>query len=265
MKIINKMDYNDTFTINNKDIRCYSKKKMMQLYPGGNYNVIGEAIEKNKKSEIDRITIANKELIVCKYGENNGIKYKRKYFVAVDDNDYICLLKNNSFMILLILLIFGTTVSAMTGLFIYFNSRVLTPDYPLPDVDEKSIKIEDDNTKKVESKVGGGSARVRLSNIAKVRLNTGIVKMAYQNPNQSTLDSVISLVLINNDKEYYIARSGLIKAGNQISELKLSANGINLKEGVYKGKYIIDHYNPETGEKSLTNSSFNDIEIQVSR
>lgn len=265
MKIINKMDYDDTYTINNKDIKCYSKKKMMELYPDGNYNIIGETYENNKKNEIDKVIIANKELIVSKYGKNNRITYKRKKFVAVDQNNYICLLKRDPFLFILILLIFSTIVSVMAGLYIYYNTRVLTPDYPLPNIDEKAIKIQEDNTKKVQSKAGGGSARVRLSNTAKVNLSTGVIKMAFQNPNQSTQDSVISLVLINDGKEYYIARSGLIKAGTQISELKLSANGISLKKGVYKGKYIIDHYNSQTGEKSLTNSSFNDIEIQVDR
>lgn len=265
MKIINKMDYDCNFKINNKDIKCYSKKKMMELYPDGNYNIIGEVVDKNKKSEIGRIIIANKELIVSKYGKNNRMKYRRKYFVAIDERNYICLLKSNTFLICFLILLLCTIATTIFAIFKYYNSRVLIPDYQLPDVDEKSIKIEEDNTKKVQSKSGGGSARVRLSNIAKVKLSTGVVKIAFQNPNQSTLDCVISLVLINEGNEYYIAKSGLIKAGSQISELKLSTNGINLKKGVYKGKYIVDHYNPETGEKALTNSSFDGIEIQVDR
>lgn len=265
MKFINKKDYDTSFKFDDKNIKCYSEKKINKLYPSGNYKIIGETKENNKKNEINKITLADKELIVSKYKSNNKIGYKRKYFVAVGENEYICLLKSNLFIFILSFLIIGIVASVIIGISTFLSTSPLTPDYPLPKEDEQAVKIEGDNTQKVVGQKGGGSVRVRLNNIAKVNLTTGIISMAYQNPNQSTESSVITLVLINNGNEYYIARSGLINAGNQITELKLNDNGIKLTEGVYKGKYIIDHYNPETGEKALTNSIFDDIEIQVSR
>ena len=265
MKIINKKDYDISFKFDDKNIKCYSEKKIKELYPSGNYKIIGETKKNNKKNEINKITLADKELIVSKYKSNNKIGYKRKYFVAVGEDEYICLLKSNLFIFILSFLIIGTVVSATIGISTFLTTPTLTPDYPLPEEDKQAVKIEGDNTQKVENQKGGGSVRVRLSNTVKVNLTTGIATMVYQNPNQSTENSVITLVLINNGNEYYIGRSGLIKPGNQITELELNTNNINLTEGVYKGKYIVDHYNPKTGEKALTNSNFEDIEIQVSR
>lgn len=265
MEIINKKEYDVSLRINDRDIKCYSKKKMKDLYPSGNYKIIGETKENNKKDEIDKIVLVDKELIVSKYKSNSKIGYARKYFVAVGQDQYICLLKSRLFIFVLFFLIFGIVFGTAIGLSTFFHTSILIPDYPLPEEDKQAVKIEDDNTQKVEGQKGGGSVRVRLSDTVKVNLTTGVITMVYQNPNQSTEDSVITLVLINNGNEYYIARSGLIKAGNQITELKLNANNINLTEGVYKGKYIIDHYNPVTGEKALTNSNFENIEIQVSR
>ena len=264
MKIINKNDYNATIKTNDRDIKCYTKKKLDELYHNGNYKIIGEISKNNKKEGIDKIVIANKEFIVSKYNKNNNIMF-RKYFIQVGKDEYICLLKSRLFIFLLIPLMLGIAFGISSIFYMYFNTKTLAPDYPLPEEDEQAIKIEEDSTKKVENENGSGSVRVRLGNTAIVNLSTGIIQIAYQNPNQSSHDSVITLVLIKDDKEYYIARSGLIKTGNQITQLNLDTSEIKLTEGIYKGKFIIDHYNPETGEKALTNSSFNDIEIYVNR
>ena len=265
MQIINKKNYDTTFKINNRSIKCYSKDKMKDLYPNGNYVIVGETFQNNKNEEIDKIVIADKELVVSEYKKNSPIMYKREYFIAVGENKYICLLKSRLFILLLFLLIIGITLSFGSLLFIYFRTPMLSPEYSLPPEDKNSTEIEEDHSKRLESGKGGGSVRIRLSNIANVKLSTDTITMAYQNPNQSNQNSVISLVVIKNGNEYYIARSGIVKAGKQITELQLNTSQIKLTEGVYKGKYIIDHYNPESGEKALTNSVFNDIEIRVSR
>lgn len=264
MIIIDKKDYDAFIKVNGRDIKCYSKNKIQKLYPNGNYKIVGETFEKNKKTSKDIIEIANKKLNVSRYGSNSKILYKRKGYIEVDENKYIVYLKSRAaFLFLLFLILLGIGLSIYYAVKLYTSVPTISPDYELPPEDEQTTAIDGDNTKKSVSKNGGGSVRVRLGSTAKIDLNTGEIEMIYQNPNQSNQDSVISLVLISDDKEYTIAQSGLIKAGNQITKLKLINNVIKLSKGVYKGKYIIDHYNPETGEKSLTNSNFNDIEIQV--
>ena len=264
MTIIAKNDYDATIKINDRDIKCYSKKRIKNLYLDGNYKIVGETLEKNKKKEKDIIVIANKELIVSNYGENSKVKYKRKGYFEVGENEYIVYLKSRLvFLLILFFILLGIGISTYLGIKIFTSIPTVEPDYPLPPEDNEVTVIEEDNTKKSASQNGGGSVRIRLSNTAKIDLTTGDIQMAYQNPNQSNQDSVITLVLISENNEYIIAKSGLIKSGSQITKLKLLNDVVNLSEGVYKGKYIIEHYNRETGEKALTNSNFNDIEIQV--
>ena len=87
--------------------------------------------------------------------------------------------------------------------------------------------------------------------------------MWYQNPNSSNQDSVISLVIVKDGADYPVARSGLVKTGHQIQQMDLLPEAPALSPGVYTGKYVIDHYNPATGEKAVTNSEFTDIEVTV--
>lgn len=264
MEIISKKDYDTTIKINDRDIKCYSKKKLKNLYPDGNYSIVGETFEKNKKRKEEIVEIANKKLIVSKYRKNSKVIYKIKGYFNVGEDDYIVYIKSRlAFLLIVFSILLGIVISSYIGIKLYGSIPYIIPDHPLPPEDEKSTVIEEDNTKKSDSNNNGGSVRIKLSNIAKINLNTGNIEMVYQNPNQSNHDSVITLVLISESKEYIIAKSGLIKSGKQITNLKLINNIVNLSEGVYKGKYIIDHYNPTTGEKALTNSNFNDIEIQV--
>ena len=124
-------------------------------------------------------------------------------------------------------------------------------------------EIKKHNSQKVISKRGGGSVRVCLENSAKVYLDTGSVDINFQNANSSNQDSVITLCIMQGQNEYAIASSELVKVGTQIQTLKLSTDGISLMPGVYTGKYIINHYNPETHEKAAGTAIFSNINVTV--
>lgn len=119
------------------------------------------------------------------------------------------------------------------------------------------------NSQKVMSKKGGGSVTVRLENSAIVHLDTGIVDVIYQNPNSSNQDSVITLCVIDGENEYTIASSELVKVGNQIQTLKLLEDRIDLAPGIHEGRYVLEHYNPETHEKAAVSAKFNGIKVTV--
>ena len=264
MKIINKADYEQKVKINDRDVKCYTRNKMKELYPDGNYKIVGETFEKNKKKEIDRINIADRELIISKYGENSRLLYKRKGFLQVGENEFLVILNNRlAFLIILLTaIIIGSGMTAF-AMYTFFSIPTVAPDYELPPEDKNATSIRGDNSQKVTSQKGGGAVTVRLENSATVHLDTETVDMIYQNPNSSNQDSVITLCIIKGENEYAIARSELVKVGNQITTLKLLEDRINLVPGIYKGRYIIDHYNPETGEKAITNAKFNDIKVTV--
>ena len=121
MIIIDKKDYDAIVKINDRDIKCYSKKKIKNLYPDGNYSIIGETLEKNKKKEKNTIIIANKTFIVSKYGANSNIIYKRKGYFEVGDNEYIVYLKSRiAFLLILFFVLLGIAIS------VYFGIKIFT-------------------------------------------------------------------------------------------------------------------------------------------
>lgn len=263
MKPINKKDYDATFSLGNRDLKCYSRKKLASRYPTGNYELLGETCSHNRESAIAGLDLSSEQLVVSAYGSHSRLKYSRRYFLAVGRNQYICLLKSRLFPLLFFLLVLGILLSCILSILIFFRTPVLAPDYPLPTADTHATRIENDHTAKSDSETGGGSVRLRFSRVAKVNLSTGLISILYQNPNQSNQDSVLTLVLVKDGQEYILARSGLVKAGTQLTQLQLNTSEVALAEGVYQGKFFIDHYHPTTGEKALANSSLDDVEIQV--
>ncbi len=263
MKVVVKPNYNQSIRINNRDIKCYSRKMLKEMYPKGNYVLVGETFENNKKDEIDTLYLAKKELRVSEYGKNNTILYARSGYIAVGDNLYVAILQNRIPFILLFLLLFllGTTVSVL-GYKLLSKTPTVAPEYPLPPEDNKSEDIQDDNS--VNPEVGEKNyASIKVAREVSVNLKNRQVTLLYQNFNASNKDAVVSLCVLKDNNEYIIARSGLIKVGKEIKTMKLDDNAIKLVQGVYKGRIKVDFYNETTGEKAATTTDFDDVEITV--
>ena len=94
MEVIEKQNYNQSVKINYRDIKCYDRKKLKELYPSGNYSLVGETFEKNKKEAKDTIVLGRKKLNVSEYGKNSKILYKRKGYILVGDNQFLVILQN---------------------------------------------------------------------------------------------------------------------------------------------------------------------------
>ena len=127
----------------------------------------------------------------------------------------------------------------------------LTPDYPLPPVDSGAESIEGETEEKLESPEGGGSVGLTYMKDVNINLTTGGISLMFGNPSRSNKDMVVSIMI----QDTVVARSGLLKPGNQITRLELNEEGKAklTQPGVYEGKFIIDNYEPSSGEKELVN------------
>ena len=263
MKVINKENYDKSITINHRDVKCYSRKMLKELYPKGNYTIVGETFEKNKKEATSTINIAKKDLNVSEYGKNNKLIYAKKGFLAVGENKYLVIIQNRLPFILLLfgLLCLGISVGAW-GYITYKNTPVVAPEYPLPPEDDNSTDIKNDNSKNNETD-RKNHVSIKVSREVTVNLKDSEVSFIYQNFNASNKDAVITLCILKDDNEYVIARSGLIKVGKEIKTMKLNNDTIKLTQGIYKGRIKVDFYNETTGEKATTSTDFDDVEIIV--
>ena len=87
------------------------------------------------------------------------------------------------------------------------------------------------------------------------------IKLYYKNPSKSRASVIIELVIIQNDKEYVIAKSDLLPPGYTLYSMKLDTS-LNLENGGYKGMFKVTIYDEETGAKQIVNSKI-EVSIEV--
>ena len=127
-----KEDYDSSYKVKNREIACYSKSKMKDLFPDGNFPVVGETLPRNKKKEIDTIELAGKSFSVSEEESHSSLLTRTKGYVSDGKGGYIALLRRN-FLILWILL--GILAVGLTVFFLLRpkDSGILPPDFTVPD------------------------------------------------------------------------------------------------------------------------------------
>ena len=70
-----------------------------------------------------------------------------------------------------------------------------------------------------------------------------------------------TLYIQSGEKNIPIARSGLVKSGKELKTMTLMLDGISLQNGTYNGYFLLDFYDPDSGEKALMNSKIDHVKI----
>lgn len=146
------------------------------------------------------------------------------------------------------------------GYLLYEKKSTLTPDYAPGTIDTRAIK-EKDNEEKIKVSDGGGAMSLSYSNVVAVDKKNKDIKLYYKNPSKSRASVIIELVIIQNDKEYVIAKSDLLPPGYTLYNMKLDTS-LNLENGGYKGMFKVTIYDEETGAKQIVNSKI-EVSIEV--
>ena len=140
-------------------------------------------------------------------------------------------------------------------------SKVLEPDYPQMTEDPNADTIPDDDSEKPVVSNGGGSVTISFMDNVTYSLSTGELSLYYQNPNASTHNVVVQVILENGEDEYLLAQSGILTLGHQVTALQADAGAPQLSVGGYNGKLKLLFYDPETGERAIVDT---DIPCTVS-
>lgn len=133
-------------------------------------------------------------------------------------------------------------------------ATVLDPDYAHMGEDSGAEPIEDDETSKAEVTGGGGSVTISFTDDVRYSLSTGQLSLYYQNPNASTHNVVVQVILVSGEDEYLLAQSGILKPGYQVTSLTAEKNAPKLSVGGYKGRLTLLFYDPETGERAIVDT-----------
>lgn len=259
-------DYDQKVKIEKENILCYSKKQLDRLYPDGGYHIIGETKKKNKKKIISQLKVRKLMLDICNPDQHSGLLYRRAGYVRVNGDDFIALLVPRWPFLLILLFLLGIGSLLLSLLLngpIYDEISPVDPDHPLPPMDELAQPIEDDPTQKAEVPQGGGSLSMIYTLDAQLTLSTGQISVYFKNPNASSHDVALELIVISGGEEYVIAQSGLVKAGFALEKLEKLADSATLTEGIYTGLYRLHCYDPVSGERALVSPEISDVKITV--
>ena len=162
--------------------------------------------------------------------------------------------KTKSKILITLLILITVCCIAITVWAVFFRNNtetVLSPDRAPQKTEENAEKIENDNTEKMKAEEGGGAVSITYSNEVTIDLNNKTASLLFANPPKSTQDMVIQIVI--NDTE--IVQSGLLKPGNQVTELNLLDNAEKqLEKGGYDGKFRVLFYDSDSGQKATVNT-----------
>ena len=126
----------------------------------------------------------------------------------------------------------------------------ITPDYPAPPLEEGAEDVTD-SEEKLEAPAGGGAVGMIYSNEVSIDLSDKKVTLLFANPNRSTHNVSIQLVVQGN----VLAESGLLTPAKRVTSLDLK-DGVNVPAGVYTtdAKIVVRFYDPTTNACSIVNS-----------
>ena len=100
-----------------------------------------------------------------------------------------------------------------------------------------------------------------------MKLSDGVIDIYLLNPNASTQDITVRLVLLVGDEEYTIGASGRILPGRGLLTLTLDTSKVTLSPTdstmAYAGRYELAYYDSETGERSLVETRIENVIIRV--
>lgn len=280
-------DYNLTLQMKKDSLLCYSPKKMKET----SGNVIGEVLLKvpkpPKQKASEEGAAAEKEtpseeastgsflfgshrLHTRPVGYHKSLLYKKAGYVWVGGEDYLCVLTDRR--------PFLAALGAMTAVFGVALAVLLTlgpasipPEHPMPDRDENSIPVvgdEDSGTGggRVESEVGGGFVSMIFTKEAEVDLSDAKIDMYFVNPQQSNHSVAIELYVTFMDRHWLVASSGRVDADYGIRAMTFNEK-VSLtpttEQRIYKGKYVVRYYNPDSGERSVFTTEITDVIITV--
>jgi len=281
-----KTDYDKCISLGRASVFCYSKSKLQELYPDG-YNLCGEVVKRNKKSlerfekkqlklrlkgkqekelaKLGDLFVDANVLSIYPHGSASDLLHKTEGYVCVGDGQFIAV-KTSRLAFLLILLGLILATVACIVLLLLPNDKppvIIEPDHPLPPVDENVVPTPDDGGEKPNTPEGGGAVTMIYTLEATVTLSSGEIGIYVKNPKASSHDIDIKMYIISGNKEYHIASSGLVKAGNGLYKLTLKDDAPILKEGVYNGYYKLGYYDPVTGVRALVEADIKDVKITV--
>lgn len=173
--------------------------------------------------------------------------------------------KTQTIIIVLFVITLIAVAVTVWALFFRKTAQVLAPDYAPQEAETHAEAIPgDSDDEKMETSSGGGAVSMVYQKEIQISLSSQTASLMFQNPSKSVNDIVLQLAVTGSDgTETVIAQSGTLSPGYKVETLDLIEGAATLSEGTYTGKFNVLYYDPDTGEKSVLNSTIEGVAITV--
>ncbi len=225
-------------------IDCYSKKQMKNIFPKGNFHVVGEYAPGSNRNEKDAEDYAvlrymDRELALKEKGKRSGILYSRSGYVACKGlpNSFVALLKNRLALLLLLLILAAALIAGGVMLLNSLASEGTGGPGGL-ELDEDAVNWEGT----LPPSEGGNSGEedgIRIPGYKSMAIeaNSREVSVNLVNPEGNQCYFVISIALNGTDEVIY--ESKLIPPGKGLYKITLTRP---LAPGTYDAQIRYEAY-----------------------
>ena len=278
-----KNDYDKRVKIQGESILCYSEARFKTVNPEADKTQLHEARSysasekkppkqggdsKYQKQTVGEMEVGPRTVGVAAPATNNSFLYKKIGYVCMEDGSYVALCASR----IPFFSILGAFIAAIAALVVVLVLMLgkeepppVIPDNPLPPIDNNLVPDNSggEDEKPTQSPDGGGSVSMIYTLSAKITLSNGDIAIHFKNPKKSNHSVAMEFYILSGGKEYLVAKSGLIPAGNGLYTLKLSEDAPKLTEGTYNGLYRVMYYDPITGVRAHVQSDISDVIVAV--
>ena len=269
-----KSDCDKRVKVGEQYVFCYSKKKLQELYPDGNYTLLGEAKRTQKPpkkyqeqkpvNKIGEISVAGKNLDIQPAGTSEGVFNKTDGYLCVGEGRFVSLKSSRvAFIASVAGIIAALLVCVALILLLLLNPKEVEPDHPKPELEPNVVLDQEDTGKRKETSEAGAGATSMSYKLSATLDSSGELSIYFKNPGTSSHDVSLELYVLSGEESYLLFRSGLIPAKGEIRKIALDKDAPTLKEGEYTGYYKVIYYDPVTGERALVESQLDNVKITV--
>lgn len=236
--------YSDGLSIN-----CYSKRQMKNIFPKGNFHVVGEHVSSGKrdgKKDVEDHAVLrymDRELALKEKGKRSGILYSRSGYVACKGlpNSFVALLKNRAALLLLALILAAGLIAGGVLLYSSLASEGTGGDGGL-ELDKDAVDWEGT----LPPSEGGNSGEedgIRIPGYKSMAIeaNSKEVSVNLVNPEGNQCYFIISIALNGTDEVIY--ESKLIPPGKGLYKINLTKP---LAPGTYDAQLRYEAYDLST-------------------
>lgn len=234
-------NYKGNFKVNDKNLKCYTKKQVHSLYAKKDYKILGEYSKKNSlnnKNCIGYVSIDNDRLPIYKYKNYNRLIYSEVSYIQcnTDDISFVVLLKNRLFIRIVILSLILIALF-LSSFFIFLGKA---PKNNPIDID-KNITDWFPHNNIEQPKPSSGVQLFGFGSLT-IPSNTKEIDMSLGN---CETNSCYLKIIIQLEDGTELFHSDLVPPGKGFNHITLNKT---LPSGTYDAIIKYETYNLETGE-----------------